>query len=127
VNAAVTGQHWHAYSWNGGTLPSHGDRRNPELPCPPYDIREWLLKPAEHLLATYGMPHGRLTAYRWLCAELERHPRSPRDVPADVQLAHTVDRMSRWTDVVWGYWSAGGRYISRSLVVCPRDGRPCPY
>jgi hypothetical protein len=127
MNGPDVSRHWHAYAWTGNEIPRDGDRRNPKLAYPPTVIGEWLLKPAEHVLATYDMPAGRLPAYTWLCGELERHPRGPRDVPAEVQLAHTVDLMSRCTDVVWGYWSAHSRYVSRALIVCPRDGDPCPY
>ena len=121
------GGHWHAYAWNGNERPRDVDRRNPVLPTPPLTISEWLDKPAEHVLATYDMSDGRTAAHHWLVTELERHPRGPRDLPPAAQLAHTVDLMTRCTDVVWGYWSAHGRYISRALIVCPRPGAPCPY
>ncbi|MGW0780349.1 hypothetical protein [Streptomyces sp. NPDC002913] len=119
--------HWHAYAWNGGERPSDADRRTPALPNPPLTISEWLHKPKVHVLATYDMADGQAAARQWLITELERYPRGPRDLPPAAQLAHAADLMNRCTDVVWGYWSAQGRYISRALIVCPRDGAPCPY
>ena len=123
----MTGGHWHAYAWTGSDRPRDADRRDPTLPVPPLTISDWLHKSAVHLLATYGMPDGQAAAHQWLAAELERYPRGPRDLPPAAQLAHTADLITRRTDVVWGYWSAHGRYISRALIVCPRAGAPCPY
>jgi hypothetical protein len=134
--------HWHAYAWNGAGRPDDRERRTypptgiPEFDAkridnsasriPPLVISEWLLKPAAFIEATYPIPDGRRDGYHWLRDELREHPRGPRDLEPEVQLAHAVDCMTRGADVVWAYYSRAGRYISRALIVCPRPGFDCP-
>ncbi|AXL89840.1 hypothetical protein C4J65_17195 [Streptomyces sp. CB09001] len=122
----MSGLHWHAYAWNGRERPPDNDRRKPALPLPPMDVGHWLLKPARLRLATYPAPDTGQDAYGWLRAELDAFPRSPRDLPATVQLAYARGCLDRATDVVWGYWSATGLYIARALITCPRADIPCP-
>jgi hypothetical protein len=119
--------HWHAYSWTGHERPADRDRRIPANAVPPLEVAEWLLKPARNVVATHPVSGGAVDAYGWLEAELKEHPRSPRDLPPEVQLEHARECLGRGADVVWGYYSDKGRYVSRALVVCPPEGRACPY
>lgn len=122
----MSGLHWHAYAWNGRERPPDNDRRKPALSLPPMEIGHWLLKPSRLRLATYPAPDTGQDAYEWLRAELDAFPRSSRDLPASVQLAHARRCLDRSTDVAWGYWSTTGLYIARALITCPRTGIPCP-
>lgn len=123
----MSGLHWHAYTWNGRERPPDKARRDPALPLPPLNVGHWLLKPARFVLATYPAPDTNKVAYTWLRAELDAFPRGPGDLPAAAQLGYARDCLNRSTDVVWGYWSATGLYISRALITCPRPTIPCPY
>ncbi|MEU5092113.1 hypothetical protein [Streptomyces sp. NPDC021356] len=123
----MSGLHWHAYAYNGRELPPDRDRRDPGCPVPPLEIRQWLLKPARLLAATYPAPDTDQSAYGWLRTELDAFPRGPRDLSPATQLAYARDCLNRSTDVVWGYWSATGLYISRALITCPRADTPCPH
>lgn len=118
--------HWHAFEWTGHERPADSERRNPHNRVPPLAIAEWLDKPSSHVLATYG-PDEVDSAYAWLEGELKQHPRAAHDIADDPLLEGARDCLDRKTDVVWGYWSAKGRYVSRALIACPREGRPCPY
>lgn len=118
--------HWHAFEWTGHERPADSERRNPHNRVPPLAIAEWLDKPTAHVLQTYG-PDEVDSAYAWLEGELKQHPRAAHLIEEDPLLEGACDCLGRKTDVVWGYWSAKGRYVSRALIACPREGRPCPY
>ncbi|WP_037932877.1 hypothetical protein [Streptomyces sp. SPB78] len=119
--------HWHAYAWTGREHPPLRDARDPSKPVPPSLIADWLLKPRSLLVATFAMPDEGGHAYAWLETQLKKHPRGPRDWPPRVDLDGAHDRLTRQTDVVWGYWSATGLYVARVLITCPRSGIPCPH
>ena len=118
-------QHWHAYSWTGHERPADSDRRNMASATPPLETAEWLRKQVKPE-ATWLLPEGGDEAYAWLQGQLQEHPRNNWDVPPEAQLAHARDCINRGADVVWGYYSARSRYVSRTLVVCPRGGANCP-
>lgn len=92
---------------------------------PPLETVEWLHKQVKPE-ATWPLPEGCDEAYAWLQGQLQEHPRNEWDVPPEAQLAYARDCINRGADVVWGYYSARSRYVSRTLVVCPRDGERCP-
>jgi hypothetical protein len=120
-------QHWHAYSYTGSQRPPDSERVNPSNPTPPLEIAHWLHKPARHVTATFNMSGGRDDAYKWLHEQLREQPRTERDLDADAQMAYAADCLHRRADVVWGYYSGRGRYVSRALVTCPPAGQECPY
>lgn len=119
--------HWHTYSWTGHERPADSERRNPANAVPPLDVAEWLRKPARNVVATHQIPDGAADAYGWLEAELKEYPRSPRDLPPGPQMDGARECLERGADVVWGYYSDKGRYVSRALIGCPREGLACPY
>ncbi|WP_432090899.1 hypothetical protein [Streptomyces sp. NRRL F-5630] len=119
--------HWHAYAWTGREQPRPRDARDPSKPVPPSLITDWLSKPRSLLAATFAMPDDGGHAYAWLETQLKKHPRGPRDWPPRVDLDGAQDRLTRRTDVVWGYWAATGLYVTRVLIACPRPGIPCPH
>lgn len=122
----MDGPHWHAFAWTGREIPSDRDARDLNHPARPNTNALWLLKPRRCLLATHPLPDTNGTAYAWLEGELKSHPRGPRDWPPHVDLDGARDCLNRHTDVIWGYWSATGLYISRALIRCPRPDIPCP-
>ncbi|MFD5708752.1 hypothetical protein ACFWGV_21805, partial [Bacillus subtilis] len=112
--------HWHAFEWTGHERPADSERRNPQNRVPPLAIAEWLDKPASFVAQTYG-PDEVDSAYAWLEGELKQHPRASHDIDADPLLEAVHDYLARGADVVWGYYSAKGRYVSRVLIACPRE------
>lgn len=119
--------HYHAYAWTGHERPPDKERVVPENPTPPLEIAHWLKKPARHVVETYDVDTGGGDALKWLESELDEYARHERDLPRDAQLAHARDCIDRGADVVWGYYSGRGRYVSRALVACPPQGTACPY
>lgn len=119
-------QHWHAYIWTGHERPPDSDRIVPSNATPPLEIKHWLRKPPQHVKATFLIGDETSKAHEWLEAQLDEYPRGERDLPREAQMDHSADCLRRGTDVVWGYYSAGKRYVSRALITCPRPGEKCP-
>ncbi|MFJ3904236.1 hypothetical protein [Streptomyces sp. NPDC090025] len=127
----TTGRHWHAYAYTGRAHSDAAVRRG-EVPVdhPPIEIKDWLRKPVAQLVGTYG--DGDVAgALAWVEGELTRNP------PVDEEHFPVWDRLRRvratlglvrGNDVVLGYYSKAGQYVSRALVGCPRaEGGACPY
>lgn len=122
-------KHWHAYTYAGRTH-TDSERRTDIAPStyPPFLVRDWLQRPRAHIVGSFAEPDA---AAAWLRTELEAHP------PVDVA-AFTVEDRMRWVrlrlaqdngaDIVSGYYTAGGQYVSRALVRCTsRDSAArCP-
>ncbi|WP_405987232.1 hypothetical protein [Streptomyces sp. NBC_00872] len=61
-------------------------------------------------------------AYAWLEATLQEYPRADRaPLPKDV-LAQARARLEQGGEVEWFYYSIDGRYVQRTLDICPRPG-----
>lgn len=123
---AVAAQHWHAFVYTGHARPADSERINPVNPTPPLEIAHWLRKPERHVAATFVIGEETSKAREWLEAQLDEHPRGEGDLPREAQMDYALDCLRRGDDVVWGYYSAKGRYVSRALVACPRLGEACP-
>jgi hypothetical protein len=59
--------------------------------------------------------------YQWLRGEMERHP--PLDselfsIDTRVGYAEQTLRQDTGADVVWGYYSTSGQYVSRAVIRC---------
>lgn len=119
-------EHWHAYSWTGNGRPADSDRIVPSNATPPLEIAHWLRKPPTHVKATFMIGSESSKAQEWLEAQLDEYPRADHDLPREAQMRYAADCLRRGDDVVWGYYSAKGRYVSRALVTCTRAGEPCP-
>lgn len=123
---AVDTAHWHAFSYTGYERPADQERIRPENPTPPLEIAHWLRKPARLVEATFLLGDETTKAREWLEQQLAEYPRGDWDLPAEAQMRYAQDCLERGDDVVWGYYSAKGRYVSRALVCCPRAGEACP-
>jgi hypothetical protein len=101
---------------------------------PPRLTRRWLLRDQAKVKAkTFDTPDA---AAGWLAAWIEDSPR--RDGTCfpgetfETELAGTVEfargALGNGNDVVKGFYTPGGEYMSASLVACPpRDGKwKCP-
>ncbi|MFD9368549.1 hypothetical protein ACFWA6_12685 [Streptomyces sp. NPDC060020] len=122
-------EHWHAFAWVGQERPADTIRVDPSQPTPPLEIAHWLKKPGRHVAATFeNTPAGVKEASDWMRAGGEEHVHlSEESFSLDERMTYVEDDLSRGADVVWGYYSQNGRYVSRVLVACPRVGQPCPY
>jgi hypothetical protein len=116
-------QHWHAYAYTGHRRPEDRDARDPHSATPPHVVSLFFRKPREMLAATFT---GADEAYAWLRRELSAYPPPPRAVPASAHLALARDALGRGEDSYTGYYSAGGLFVVRALLVCPRKGERCP-
>jgi hypothetical protein len=125
--------HWHAYEYTGRKH-TDGENRSGSVPAsyPPFLISDWLRKPPRLIVDTFTDVDA---AVSWIEATLQRY------VPVDVAHFSVEARLgySRRTleqvvggDEVYGYYTAGGEFISRALVKCPRARPdepvtpPCP-
>ncbi|MFF3015790.1 hypothetical protein [Streptomyces sp. NPDC057939] len=121
--------HWHAYSYNGRSY-ADGMIRRGEVPSnyPPIEIKDWLRRPAAQVINTF---HEIEKAVTWLEGELTQNPHlDEQSYPVADRLQYSRDTLGQTAgnDVVYGYYSKGGQYISRALISCPRDSFPtCPY
>ncbi|WP_146610435.1 hypothetical protein [Streptomyces sp. AC1-42W] len=122
-------QHWHAYSYTGRSY-SDGLIRRGEVPSnyPPIEIKNWLTRPADHVMNTF---HDVEKAMTWLEEELSQNPHVEEALfPLADRLQYSRDTLDQTAgnDVVHGYYSKAQQYISRALIACPREGFPiCPY
>ncbi|MEV6679462.1 hypothetical protein AB0N09_21795 [Streptomyces erythrochromogenes] len=114
--------HWHAYAHTGRALPDSAIRRG-EAPStyPPFELRDWLRRRPE---STFTDPEA---AAKWLHVQGEEHPPVDADAfPVDTRVRYAESTLAQeaGADVVWGYYSAGGQYVSRALITCPRPPHP---
>ncbi|MFD9562068.1 hypothetical protein [Streptomyces sp. NPDC059994] len=115
--------HWHAYAWTGPERPADRERVDPANPAPPLEIADWLRKQVGPE-ATFG---DRERAAAWLRAQGEEHRHlSHGAFPLDERMEYVHEALGLGTDVVWGYYSTAKRYVSRSLIACPREHYACP-
>lgn len=115
--------HWHAFAYTGYERPSDGQARDPESATPPHEVRIWFRKPASMRAGTFTDPGA---AYGWLERELSRTPPMPASLPAAVHLTAADESLRRGADVYVGYYTAGGWFLVRTLLTCPRPGERCP-
>jgi hypothetical protein len=124
-------EHWHGYAWVGHERPSDNTRLDPSQPVPPLEIAHWLRKPSRHVAQTFrNTPDGVSEAAQWMRDGGTEQPyASEESFPLDRRMTYVDDCLRRGADVVWGYYSQKARYVSRSLVACPRpsSGQACPY
>lgn len=100
---------------------------------PPRITRRWLLRDPQLIQATLDTPDA---AADWLAKWIKDSPaRSGSSFPGEThetELARTVEYARRTltggNDVVKGFYSQGGEYLSATLIACPpRDGKwKCP-
>ncbi|WP_415949969.1 hypothetical protein [Streptomyces sp. KLOTTS4A1] len=120
--------HWHAYAYTGRSYTDALIRRG-ETPgnYPPIEIKNWLTRPRGHIAATFTEIEE---AVSWLKQELVAMPPAGTDFfPIDERLEHSRSTLAQTAgnDVVYGYYSTSGRYVSRALIACPRRGiSVCP-
>ncbi|MEU0843031.1 hypothetical protein ABZ370_26610 [Streptomyces sp. NPDC005962] len=120
--------HWHAYAWNGPERPPDSDRNDHGSSSPPLEISHWLRQRPEYVKATFKIPDDRDKARAWLQETLDEYPsrEGPFSRHKVSELAYTSECLEADHDVVWGYYSESGRYVSRGLIFCPRAGECCP-
>lgn len=116
--------HWHAYAYTGRAYTDSAVRKG-EAPSnyAPFMIKEWLRRPAEQVVESFEDP---AIAAKWLRAEMEQNP--PLQVASfsiddRVGYAERTLRQSAGADVVWGYYSSTGRYVSRAVIRCLQEER----
>ncbi|MBT2442219.1 hypothetical protein J7E93_19340 [Streptomyces sp. ISL-36] len=122
-------RHWHAYAYTGRSYGDGAIRRR-EVPAdyPPIEIKDWLRRPGEQVVATYADVEA---AVAWIEGELTQNaPVDLEHFPLWDRLRHTREtlRLAAGSDVVQGYYSKAQQYLSRALITCPREeGQHCPY
>ncbi|MFF3749840.1 hypothetical protein ACFYYH_05160 [Streptomyces sp. NPDC002018] len=112
--------HWHGYAWNGPRCRPGSDPKPRVTPvdAQPLSPEEQLRRIAETatVLTTH---HTADDAYAWLETTLQEYPRAARTpLPEDV-LAQARERLDHGREVDWFYYSVDGRYITRTLDICP--------
>jgi hypothetical protein len=104
---------------------------------PPRVTRRWLLRDPKLITQTCETVDA---ASAWYAQWIESNPRPDgnyhADEPQDARRARKVDFVSRQlahgSDVVDGFYTAGGEYLSASLIPCPPRkvpaflNPPCP-
>ncbi|MEV7278127.1 hypothetical protein [Streptomyces sp. NPDC093111] len=138
--------HWHAYAYTGRKY-SDADIRKQTAPpnYPPIEVAHWLRRSSGHLAQTFAYgPDGLDRAVAWLESELTQNPpvdeehypvferlegsRQSLMSTSTVLATESTPAVQRAGDVVYGYWSKAGQYVSRALIACPREaGDECPY
>lgn len=125
--------HWHAFAYTGRGIVSDAEIRRGTAPAdfPPLVVQDWLTRrdrkgqiPDTHLFTEAQIED----AVSWLETELTAYP--PLDVDSftiPARIGHARDRLCQRVnrDIAWGYWSRGGRYVSRALILCTGKGTPC--
>jgi hypothetical protein len=126
--------HWHAYSYTGRAHPDSAVRRG-EAPSnyAPFLIKDWLRRPVKQIAESFTEAD---LAAKWLRGEMEKHPPlgvESFSIDARVGYAEQTLRQDAGADVVWGYYSTSGQYVSRAVIRClqgkaqPGVGPvPCP-
>ncbi|MEV6245522.1 hypothetical protein AB0M38_04875 [Streptomyces sp. NPDC051742] len=122
-------QHWHAYAYTGRAYPDSAVRRR-EVPAdhPPIEIKDWLRRPGDQVVATFADVEA---AVAWVEGELTQNPPVDQEhFPVWDRLERTREtlRLAAGNDVVYGHYSKAQQYVSRALIACPREaGQHCPY
>ncbi|WP_407553044.1 hypothetical protein QOM21_23800 [Streptomyces sp. Pv4-95] len=121
--------HWHGFAWTGHERPADNIRVDPNQATPPLEIAHWLRKPVKHVAETFTNDEAGIKgAADWMRAGGEEHRHlSEASFSLDERMTYVDDCLTRGADVVWGYYSERGRYVSRALVACGMSSRPCPY
>jgi hypothetical protein len=116
-------KHWHAYSYTGRSF-SDGEIRGKKAPedYPPIEIKHWLMRPKRHIIDTFTEIDP---AIAWLEGELTNNlPLDEESFPVKLRLEYCRDRLKQTAgnDVVYGFYSKAGQYVSRALIACrPTD------
>lgn len=110
--------HWHAYAYTGKAVPDSRIRSGlAPAGYPPIEIKDWLHRPPLQIFAETEVDE----AMAWLEKELSGHMPVDADAfPVAVRLEYSRARLQESVnrDVVYGYYSARGQYVSRSLILC---------
>lgn len=122
----------HAYSWSGPRAEFDQEYpRRPENPpfdaaeTPPLQVAHWLRKPRRLVRATFTDPEA---ATAWL-VERAAECGARLQPPPEVRRRYARDALRHGSDVAWGCYLPGQRYLSLALVVCPNRADPaagCP-
>ncbi|WEV27932.1 hypothetical protein OYE22_24230 [Streptomyces sp. 71268] len=120
-----TGVHWHAFAWTGHERPPDSERVIPTNPTPPLEVAHWLRKQRKHVAATFTDADA---AVEWMREELAAWPMADQTLSTvESKIEFTRECLSRPdADVVFGFYPAVQRYVSRCLIYCPRPGEKCP-
>lgn len=122
--AAVTA-HFHAYSYTGQGHTDGEIRKGLAPPTyPPIEIKDWLRRMPKRVYGEQDID----AALGWLEQELNNHPPLDADsFPVKERLEYSRERLLQKVgrDVVYGYWSKKGRYVSRALILCTDTGAAC--
>lgn len=113
--------HWHAFAYNGHSVPPDSAARDLNQPVPPREIRRFFAKPASMCKAVFTEPDSALD---WLKAELKATPPLPTDLPIEAQYEYSRDCLDRITDAYVGYYTASG-FMVRALLTCTRETQQC--
>ncbi|NGO69055.1 hypothetical protein [Streptomyces boncukensis] len=118
--------HWHAFAWNGSSVPPDGQARDPNAAVMPRELTAWFVKPVALHRGAYGTVED---AYRWLERELDGAVTVSGRVPQH-ELACALKHLKLRQDAYVGLYTSGGILV-RALLTCPRtgaDARPvrCP-
>lgn len=118
--------HWHAFAYSG-SRPTDAQGMDPASPYAAPETAFWLRKP-QLLTSDRRAPFG-LTdvdaALEWLASQAEAYPFPDSAMPLDTRMECARKHLEQPDDVVWA-WYSGRTYVVRNLVLCPRDGYPCP-
>lgn len=138
MTATTKPVHWHAFAYTGkGYTDSEVGKGLAPSNFPPVEIKHWLLRlPGLRTPLGSPIPESALPvhtfsesevdeAVAWLEQELTTHlPLDHETFPVAARLeysrARLLERANR--DVVYGYWSVGGQYVARVLVLCDDRG-----
>lgn len=117
--------HFHAYAYTGQGYRDGEIRKGLAPPTyPPIEVKDWLLR---RPLKLYSEPDID-AALDWLEKELNEHPPLGAEFfPVKERIAYSRERLLQTVgrDVIYGYWSTGGRYVSRALILCTRTETAC--
>ncbi|GAA2947961.1 hypothetical protein ACFPN0_15405 [Kitasatospora cinereorecta] len=126
--------HWHAYAYTGRAYTDSAVRKG-EAPSnyAPFMIKDWLRRPAQQIIESFTEPD---VAAKWLRGEMEKAPPlqvASFSIDERVAYAEQTLRQTAGADVVWGYYSSTGQYVSRAVIRCLQgkgqlgvDPVPCP-
>jgi hypothetical protein len=125
VTATTKSVHWHCYAYTGkGYTDSEVGKGLAPQTFPPSEISQWLRRKPMQTFTEEQIDD----ALTWLEGELTTHlPIDAEGFPVKERVAYSRDRLMQRVnrDVVYGYWSVGGQYVSRSMIECNDVG--CGY
>lgn len=114
--------HWHAYAYTGKGYTDNEIRKGVAPPTfPPIEIKDWLHRRAAEIFPETSLDNAMV----WLEKELNGQPPIDAEAyPIETRLASSRARLQETVNrnVVYGYWSRGGQYVSRVLICCERSG-----